>query len=54
MRTQLCYRADTITGPWEGRVVLEDAGIAQGGLVDTLAKKGALLCDRVLLEEFHI
>ncbi|HPZ31795.1 MAG TPA: glycoside hydrolase 43 family protein [Limnochordia bacterium] len=35
MRTQLCYRADHITGPYEGRVVLRDAGIAQGGLVDT-------------------
>lgn len=35
MRTQLCYRAQSITGPWEGRVVLQDAGIAQGGLVDT-------------------
>lgn len=35
MRTQLCYRAERITGPWEGRVVLQDAGIAQGGLVDT-------------------
>lgn len=35
MRTQLCYRADSITGPWEGKVVLQDAGIAQGGLVDT-------------------
>ena len=35
MRTQLCYRAESITGPWEGRVVLQDAGIAQGGLVDT-------------------
>ncbi|NLY90105.1 MAG: glycosyl hydrolase 43 family protein [Firmicutes bacterium] len=35
MRTQLCYRADRITGPYEGRVVLQDAGIAQGGLVDT-------------------
>jgi beta-xylosidase len=35
MRTQLCYRAEKITGPWEGRIVLQDAGIAQGGLVDT-------------------
>lgn len=35
MRTQLCYRADHITGPYQGRVVLRDAGIAQGGLVDT-------------------
>jgi len=35
MRTQICYRADNITGPWEGRVVLADSGIAQGGIVDT-------------------
>lgn len=35
IRTQLCYRADSITGPYEGRVVLSDRGIAQGGLVET-------------------
>lgn len=35
MRTQLCFRADEITGPYEGRVVFANAGIAQGGLVDT-------------------
>jgi len=35
MRTQLCYRAKNILRPWEGRVVLQDEGIAQGGLVDT-------------------
>ncbi|NLY89891.1 MAG: glycosyl hydrolase 43 family protein [Firmicutes bacterium] len=35
MRTQLVYRADRITGPYEGRVILREAGIAQGGLVDT-------------------
>lgn len=35
MRTQLCYRAKKILGPWEGRIVLQHAGIAQGGLVDT-------------------
>ncbi|MGB4046259.1 MAG: glycoside hydrolase 43 family protein, partial [Halanaerobiales bacterium] len=39
MRTQLCYRADQITGPYEGRVVLQDAGIAQGGLIDTVDGK---------------
>ena len=33
--TVLCYRASIITGPWEGKVVLEDSGIAQGGFVDT-------------------
>lgn len=35
MRTQLCFRSDNITGPYEGRVVLRDAGIAQGGIIDT-------------------
>lgn len=35
MRTQLVYRADRLEGPWEGRVVLQDRGIAQGGIVDT-------------------
>jgi beta-xylosidase len=35
MRTQLVYRADHLGGPWEGRVALQDSGIAQGGLVDT-------------------
>jgi beta-xylosidase len=35
MRTQLVYRADSLDGPWEGRVALADQGIAQGGLVDT-------------------
>lgn len=35
MRTELCFRSERITGPYEGRVVLADAGIAQGGLVDT-------------------
>ncbi len=35
MRTVLVHRADKISGPYEGRVVLEDRGIAQGGLIDT-------------------
>lgn len=35
MRTQLIHRADKITGPYEGRVVLRDQGVAQGGLIDT-------------------
>jgi beta-xylosidase len=35
MRTQLVYRADTLEGPWEGRIILQDRGIAQGGIVDT-------------------
>lgn len=36
MRTQLVFRSDTIDGPYEGKVVLQDAGIAQGGLIDTV------------------
>lgn len=35
MRTVIVHRADKITGPWEGRVVLQDLGVAQGGLIDT-------------------
>ena len=35
MRIQVVYRAESLDGPWEGRVVLQDAGIAQGGVVDT-------------------
>lgn len=35
MRTVLVHRADKITGPYEGKVVLQDRGIAQGGLIDT-------------------
>lgn len=35
MRTVLLYRSDNIMGPYEGKVVLEDKGIAQGGIVDT-------------------
>ena len=35
MRTVIVHRADKITGPYEGRVVFQDRGIAQGGLVDT-------------------
>jgi beta-xylosidase len=35
MRTQLVFRADRLTGPYEGRVALQNRGIAQGGLIDT-------------------
>ncbi|SCG95420.1 Beta-xylosidase [uncultured Bacteroides sp.] len=35
MRTVVVHRADKITGPYEGRVVFQDKGIAQGGIVDT-------------------
>ncbi|MDZ7261521.1 MAG: glycoside hydrolase 43 family protein, partial [candidate division KSB1 bacterium] len=35
MRTELVYRADSLTGSYEGRIALRYDGIAQGGLVDT-------------------
>ena len=35
MRTVIVHRADNITGPYEGRVVLQDKGVAQGGLIDS-------------------
>ena len=35
MRTVIIHRADKITGPYEGRVGLQDKGVAQGGLIDT-------------------
>ncbi|HEX7987650.1 MAG TPA: glycoside hydrolase 43 family protein [Duganella sp.] len=34
-RTVVIHRADNINGPWEGKVALDDRGIAQGGLIDT-------------------
>ena len=42
VRTELCYRSGSIDGTYEGKVVLQDdsglsgAGIAQGGIVDTV------------------
>ena len=35
MRTVVIHRADKITGPYEGKVGLEDKGVAQGGLINT-------------------
>ena len=35
MRTVIIHRANKITGPYEGRVGLQDKGVAQGGLIDT-------------------
>lgn len=35
MRTVIIHRADKITGPYEGKVALQDKGVAQGGLIDT-------------------
>lgn len=37
MRTVVVHRADKITGPYEGRVVLQNLGVAQGGFIDTPA-----------------
>jgi beta-xylosidase len=34
-RTVTVHRADAINGPYEGRIALDDRGIAQGGLIDT-------------------
>lgn len=34
-RTVIVHRADAIGGPYEGRIALDDRGIAQGGLIDT-------------------
>jgi len=35
MRTVVLHRADKITGPWEGRLGLQDQGVAQGGMIET-------------------
>ena len=35
MRTVVVHRSDNLTGPYEGRVVLQDRGIAQGCIIDT-------------------
>ena len=35
MRSVIIHRADKITGPWQGRLALQDKGVAQGGLIDT-------------------
>lgn len=35
MRTVLVHRADNLMGPWEGRIALQDKGVAQGGVIDT-------------------
>jgi beta-xylosidase len=34
MRSVIIHRADKITGPYEGRLALQDLGVAQGGLID--------------------
>lgn len=35
MRTVVIHRADNIEGPYEGKMGLQDLGVAQGGLIDT-------------------
>ncbi|GAA3754334.1 glycoside hydrolase 43 family protein [Flavobacterium ginsengiterrae] len=35
MRTVIIHKADAISGPWEGKIGLQDLGVAQGGLIDT-------------------
>ncbi len=35
VRTVVIHRADKITGPYEGKVGLQDLGVAQGGLIQT-------------------
>ena len=35
MRTVVIHRADRITGPWEGKLIFQDKGVAQGGMFDT-------------------
>jgi beta-xylosidase len=34
IRTQLVFRADKISGPYEGRIFLQDQGVAEGCLID--------------------
>jgi beta-xylosidase len=34
VRTVVIHRADKIIGPYEGKVALQDLGVAQGGLID--------------------
>jgi beta-xylosidase len=34
MRTVIVHKADKLEGPYEGRVMLQDKGVAQGGLID--------------------
>lgn len=34
-RSVLCYRSKSLTGQFEGKVVLQDNGVAQGGVFDT-------------------
>ncbi|MCH7396636.1 glycoside hydrolase 43 family protein [Belliella sp. DSM 107340] len=35
MRTVIVHKSDNLFGPYEGRIALQDKGVAQGGLIDT-------------------
>jgi beta-xylosidase len=35
VRTVVVHRADKLAGPWEGRLGLQDKGVAQGSIIDT-------------------
>ena len=35
MRTVVIHRSDHLLGPYEGKVALQDKGVAQGGMIDT-------------------
>ena len=35
MRTVVVHRADRLTGPWEGKLVFQNLGVAQGGMTET-------------------
>src|SRR5574344_2140206 len=35
MRTVVVHRSDNLMGPYEGKMVLQDKGVAQGGLIST-------------------
>lgn len=39
MRTVVVHRSDRLLGPYEGKVALQDQGVAQGGLISTPAGK---------------
>jgi hypothetical protein len=41
------HRADQITGPYEGRVALQDKGVAQGSLIETLRANGTPICSGI-------
>ncbi len=34
MRTVVVHRADRLTGPWEGKLIFQDLGVAQGGMIE--------------------